>query len=259
MGAALSSATARGGNIYVTANVAGGTIGEYNATTGAVVNAALVSGLNVPTGIAVFGSDLFVANQNSGTIGEYTTDGATVNASLVSGLNRPNGIAVSGSDLFVTANYNGGTIGEYNATTGAVVNAALVSGLNYPADISVSGPVLFVANTGTIGEYTIDGATVNASLVSGLDYPSIAVSGSNLFVANFDGWIGEYNATTGAVVNASLVSGLSNVYGIAVAEDVPEPGSLALLFSFLGIGALGLLVYAWRRRWSAAPGRPAID
>ena len=100
VGAALSSATASGQDIYVT-NANTGTIGEYT-TSGAVVNASLVSGLNDPNGLAVSGSNLFVANSGNGTIGEYTTSGATVNASLVSGLNDPSGIAVSGSDLFVT-------------------------------------------------------------------------------------------------------------------------------------------------------------
>ena len=60
--------------MYV-ANVYGGTIGEYT-TTGATVNAALVSGLSNPMGIAVSGSNLFVTNYGSGTIGEYTTSGA---------------------------------------------------------------------------------------------------------------------------------------------------------------------------------------
>ena len=65
------------------------------------MNASLVSGLSVPAGIAVSGSNLFVANTGNGTIGEYTTSGGVVNASLVSGLNDPVGIAVSGSNLFV--------------------------------------------------------------------------------------------------------------------------------------------------------------
>jgi hypothetical protein len=103
-----------------------GTIGEYT-TAGATVNAALVSGLNTPQGLAVSGSDLFVVNLLANTIGEYTTAGATVNAALVTGLNAPFGIAVSGSDLFVT-NFNTGTIGEYT-TAGATVNAALVTEL----------------------------------------------------------------------------------------------------------------------------------
>ena len=162
-----------------------GTIGEYT-TSGATVNASLVSGLSrsrwpLPCldrtclsrihqrhdwrihhvgssrerlaglgvessgGIAVSGSDLFVANYvSNGTIGEYTTSGATVNASLVSGLSDPGGIAVSGSNLFV-ANYGNDTIGEYT-TSGGTVNASLVSGLSDPVGLAVSGSNLFVAN-----------------------------------------------------------------------------------------------------------------
>ena len=79
------------------------------------MNAALVSGLQTPEGIAVSGSNLFVGNNDTGTIGEYTTSGVTVNPSLVSGLHVPQGIAVSGSDLFVV-NQGNGTIGEYTTS-----------------------------------------------------------------------------------------------------------------------------------------------
>jgi hypothetical protein len=86
--------TVFGGNLLV-ANGSGSTIGEYNATTGATINASLVSGLHYPEGIAVFQGDLFVANINGNTIGEYNaTTGATINSALVSGLNGPIGIAV---------------------------------------------------------------------------------------------------------------------------------------------------------------------
>jgi hypothetical protein len=164
-----------------------------------------------PVGIAVSGSNLFVTNCYNNTIGEYTTSGAVVNASLVSGsgLADPGGIAVSGSDLFV-ANWNTGTISEYT-TSGAVVNPSLISGLAYPVGVAVSGDKLYVTNlyADTIGEYT----------------------------------------TSGAVVNASLISGLSgNPWGIAVAQDVPEPSSAALLFSFVAVGSLGLLAFTWRRQ-----------
>jgi hypothetical protein len=40
------------GNLFV-ANINGNKIGEYDATTGATINSALVSGLNGPIGIAV--------------------------------------------------------------------------------------------------------------------------------------------------------------------------------------------------------------
>src|SRR5690242_5638041 len=106
----LSAAGARADLIFV-ASVTFGTIGEYT-TAGATVNPALISGLNVPVGIALSGSDLFVVNAESGTIGQYTTAGATVNPALISGFSNPAGIALSGSDLFVVDNGRG-TIGQY--------------------------------------------------------------------------------------------------------------------------------------------------
>src|SRR4051812_5476431 len=87
----LSHNAARADLIFVT-NAVDGTVGEYT-TAGATVNPALISGLSYAGGIAVSGSDLFVAN--NGTIGQYTTSGATVNPTLISGLNFPRNIAVS--------------------------------------------------------------------------------------------------------------------------------------------------------------------
>jgi DNA-binding beta-propeller fold protein YncE len=87
--------------------------------------------------LAVSGTNLFVANANNNTIGEYNaTSGSAINASLVSGyVISPYGIAVSGTNLFV-ANYGNNTIGEFNATTGAVINASLVSGVTGPTSIA---------------------------------------------------------------------------------------------------------------------------
>ena len=222
------------GQIYVTMTNGGG-IGEYDATTGATINATLVSGVYHPVGITVSGGNLFVAFDQLGTVGEFNaTTGATVNAPLVSGLNDyPWGVAVSGGNLFVGRNRGG--IGKYDATTGATVNASFISGYG-TAFIAVSGGNLFVTNSlGTIGEYdAATGATVNAALVSGLNSPvGIAVSGGNLYVANSgDGTIGEYNATTGGTINASLVSGLNYPWGIAVAEAI-LPQSISDLISII--------------------------
>src|SRR5437763_1612542 len=107
------------GQIYVT-NEGTNSIGEYNATSGTTINASLISGLNIPTGIALVGGNLFVAKQGNNTIGEYNaTTGAAVNSAfLSSGLNAPTGIAVFGGNLFVV-NQNINTIGEYDAVTGA--------------------------------------------------------------------------------------------------------------------------------------------
>jgi hypothetical protein len=191
----------------------GAGVGEYT-TSGAVVNPSLVSGLYAPQGIAVAGSNLFVADPPNGTIGEYTTSGAVVNPSLISGLDYPYGIAVSGSNLFITTDNN--TVVEYT-TSGTVVNPSLISGLNYPHGIAVSGSNLFVANTnaGTIGEYTTSGAVVNPSLISGLSNPyfialSVPSTVALTAVSNATIITGG-TGSLGTTVSNSAVSGASNL------------------------------------------------
>jgi hypothetical protein len=188
--------------IFVTSNLVDSKdwVGEYT-TSGATVNAALLSGLGYPTGIAVSGGNLFVASLNNGTIGEYTTSGATVNAALISGLSGPQGIALSEGNLFVVTNFNGGTIGKYT-TSGATVNATLVSGLGAPVGIAVSGGNLFVTEFygNTIGEYTTSGATVNAALVSGVISPN--------FIAVVDPSVPE------APIGTLLLLGVTAMFGL---------------------------------------------
>jgi DNA-binding beta-propeller fold protein YncE len=124
-------------NLFVGSWSPPGAIGEYT-TSGATINASLISGVADPSAItlSISGNDLFVANYSGSTIGEYTTSGATVNASLSSGLYAPAGIAISGNDMFVTNGF-AGTVGEYT-TSGATVNASLISGLNEPYGIAVA-------------------------------------------------------------------------------------------------------------------------
>jgi hypothetical protein len=67
-------ATAQETQLYVSHRPEGGLIGvlsEYNATTGEVINANLITGLKFPGGLAVSGNKLFVANHVGGTVGEY--------------------------------------------------------------------------------------------------------------------------------------------------------------------------------------------
>ncbi len=194
--------------IFVT-DIINGTIGEYDAVTGVTINSTLVSGLDMPAGLALAGNRLFVANEG-GTVGEYTTSGATVNASLIS-IGIPVGIAVSGNKLFVVDRANG-TIGEYT-TSGAVVNASLVSGLDSPFGLALSDGKLFVVNnvSGTIGVYdAATGATISSALVSGLTDPRfVALHEGSLFVSEDStlqhlGSISEYDALTGAPIDIDI-------------------------------------------------------
>jgi hypothetical protein len=119
----------------------GNAIAEYT-TSGVLVNASFITGLNFPEGVALDGKGhLFVVNSGSGTIGEYTTSGATVNASLITGLTTPTAIACDGlGHLFVanggTANWGSSSILEYT-TSGARVNGFLISDVLGPLGIVV--------------------------------------------------------------------------------------------------------------------------
>ena len=64
-------------------------VGMYDATTGATINAAFINGqgLNAPIAVALDGNNhLFVDNALGSSVGEYdATTGATINAALING------------------------------------------------------------------------------------------------------------------------------------------------------------------------------
>src|SRR5438132_1351606 len=125
-GAALMPATARA-QVLLETNAGGNTVGAFTTSGGEINRFFISTGLNVPTGIALSGTDLFIASfgntQNNGKIGWFTTSGMTVNSSLVTGLFGPFGLAIAGGNLFVVNN-NNGTVGEYTLA-GTPVNPAL--------------------------------------------------------------------------------------------------------------------------------------
>jgi hypothetical protein len=227
-----------GTNLYVV-NDNANSIAEYT-TSGTTVNTNLISRLQGSDGgIAILGTNLFVANQYG--IGEYTTSGETVNADLIPDV-QATGIVILGTNLFVANGY-GTTVGEYT-TSGATVNASLISGFDQPFDIAISGTNLFVlshsGSIGIVGEYTTSGATVNALMITNGDdnFPyGIANLGTNLYVVYYDGSnVGEYT-TSGVTVKASLISGLDWPWAIAIGPAPPGPqlniatvGSQSVLF-----------------------------
>ena len=212
------------GTVLFVTDGANGVVGEYNAITGAAINANFIAGLNGPNGIAVSGNRLYVANMGSNTVGVYdATTGAVINANLIPGLSAPGCLTIAGNELIVTNSEPNSTIGVYDATTGAAINANFITGLNYPGGTAVFGNNLFVTQAGgdEISEYNATtGALINASFITGLDWPpNVAVSGGDLFVTNqWSGTVGEYDATTGAPINLTFITGLGLCNGIAIAS-----------------------------------------
>jgi hypothetical protein len=228
-------------------------VGDYNATTGAAINASLISvsaGVSYPTGLALSGDKLFVANAGSNTVGEYNINNSKVVLSnpkfIAEGLSWPIGLAISGNNLYV-ANGNGNeSVGVYDATTGAAINANLVpytGVLGGPWALAVSGDgnTLFVAHyaqygnvknigLGSVSSYDAkSGAVINANLVLGLKGPvALAVSGNTLYVVNSGytgantGSVGTYSAGSGDAIKANFITGLDQPFGIATPEMLLE-------------------------------------
>jgi hypothetical protein len=230
------------------ANGEANTVGAYDATTGAPINASLVTGLNSPHAITVSDGSLFISNWGSGgSVGEYTTSGSPLAVPLLTSAPRhaggqlvdePGDMVISGNTMFVS-NWGSSTIAEYT-TAGAIVSLPFITisspGEGAPYGIALSGNDLFVVNEGnfeqgggSIGEYNAStGAVINANFITGLNQPEgITISGNDLFVVNnaddnnaagplTNGSVGEYDVSTGTAINAALVTGLNQPAAVAV-------------------------------------------
>ena len=130
-----------------------GFVSEYETKTGAAINLNFITGLNVPSGLAVKGNTLFVADLGNGTVGKYEAKtGAAINANFIAGLSGPLGLALRGNKLFVT-NSGTGTVGEYDAKTGAAINANFITGFQAPTQLVISGipePSTYAAIAGAL-------------------------------------------------------------------------------------------------------------
>ena len=92
---------------------------------------------------------IFVANNFSGRIGEYSFSGAPINASLTTGLAYPAWMTGDANNLYVV-NQNNYVIGKYT-TSGETVNASLITGLNHPYGLVVVVPEPSSATVGILG------------------------------------------------------------------------------------------------------------
>jgi hypothetical protein len=221
-------------------------VGEYNATSGAVLSANYITismGISYPTALALSGNKLFVANAGGNTVSEYDVSNEKMVVSnpnfIAKGLSWPIGLAISGTNLYVANGNGNASIGEYNTTTAAVINSNFIPApldLGGPSALAVSsdGNTLFVAHyqqfnnsknpgRGSVSTYDAkSGALINGNLIIGLQGPAaLAVSGDTLYVVNSGytgagtGSVGKYSASSGAAINASFITGLNQPFGIA--------------------------------------------
>lgn len=156
-------------------------IGVYNASTGAVINANLVTGINGPYGLAVSGNDLFVSNHygitgSSGGVSEYNATTGQLIQNIITPAGGSLGMTLSGNTLYAWD--ADGNIGEINITTGVASTLIQFTGGGYGVAL---GNELFATGGGGLGFVSVidatTGATINANLITGLNDPSAITLG----------------------------------------------------------------------------------
>lgn len=215
------------GNLYVANSAAPGSVTELNGTTGAEIGAFVApgsGGLSDPEEI-VFGPDgnLYVASADTSQILEY--DGGTrafigVFASG-NGLSNVRGLTFGPDGNLYVTNFGGASVLRFNGTTGAFIDEFVSAG---SGGLSLPRPLIFGAD-------------------------------SNLYVGSYgSGDILRYNGTTGAFMDVFVPAGSGGLGGptFLVFHDfqpgtVPEPSSLVLVLTALGVCLLAALSKGVRR------------
>jgi hypothetical protein len=210
-----------------------GSVTAYSVITPGVLTPGFtpITGLNVPLGVAVADKILYVANQDSGTVGAYrASSGAVVQASFISGLKKPIGLVVAGNTLYVS-DASAGTVTAYDANSGAPVSGFTpITNLNRPAGLAIAGNTLFVASLGTtfgagmVGAYDTKGGTLNATLIPGLNGPSGLVATGGVLYVSSNGAVLKYdvNATaTTATLDPTFttITGLDGPTGVVLTSN----------------------------------------
>jgi hypothetical protein len=210
--------------VLLVANVNTGTVAKYDPSTGAVIDANFLTGLNGPYALAVDANNrLFVDNGNN-LVGVYDArTGAVINATLLqasSGI--PGGIAVDNRNhLFQVVGGPGPSfLDQFDATTGSFIKS--LGGYQGALPMAVdAGNHLFVGDTHRVGEYDAATlATINANFITDqrINPLGLLLDGKNHLFLNNSNSISEYDATTGAVLNADFVN-VAQAFSFTVDDD----------------------------------------
>ena len=174
-----------------------------------------------PAGLALSGSDLWVANEGGNSLTEISVRSGSLVRTVGSpayGFNSPIAIATDGQSLWV-ANNGGHTITQVNAQSGALIR------IIDPGEHRIVNPLCVVYADGEVWVSSGGNVNHNASIVE-LDpstghvvqvltkgiiaAQSLAVIGQNVWVGNINGSVVELSAKNGRLERVVDLSGLGS-------------------------------------------------
>ena len=232
----VKSLTVFGNSLYVAYTPFGSstiTIGVYDATTGAVINANFASVNPSVSGsapvMAATADTLLVVNFGTLIRKFDAVTGAVLNTSLLGGALSITGLMAAQNTLFV-GDSGGTVVTEYDIATGAANGLSFDSGLSTPLGMAIWRNYLLVSNASRVSMYNLTtGALVtstlpNMSLFSG----SLAVRDDTLYMGQtVNGLVSTYDLAHGRPLNSSFAGVPSGVTGLGIAA--PEPTAALLL------------------------------
>jgi uncharacterized small protein (DUF1192 family) len=238
--------TTRGSTVWIANSYFNGngtntsSVTEIDARTGALIRVITAGQYQLygPTGIAIAGNTVWVANSGLNTSGNQIASVTEINArtgALIRVITAeryqlygPTGIAIAGNTVWVAnsgLNTSGNQIAsvtEINARTGALIRVITAGRyqLSQPAGVATTGNTVWVANGGSVTEINArTGALIR--VITGSRYQlngliGIAATGKTVWVAtNPDGGdnqtVTEINAATGALIRVGSSSSLPDI------------------------------------------------
>jgi virginiamycin B lyase len=159
------------------ANGLPGTIGRANLD-GTAANQNFITGANFPCGVAVDGSHIYWANQDTNTIGRANLDGSGVDQSFITGANGPCGVAVDGSHIY-WSNFNGDTIGRAGLD-GSGAEQGFITGADGACGVAVDSAHVYWAHALGLGRANLDGSGVDQGFIDG-GFCGVAVDAAHVY------------------------------------------------------------------------------
>ena len=257
--AVLLSGASLHAQIYVT-NSSGGNISEYDLSTGALIDSALVSGLSDPTDIGTAENNLYVQTASSSVFGDaqqsylaqYSLSGSLINPSFVPFPFNAGGLAISGTNLFIFGGAN--RVFEFDTDSGSVIHyipfgvpAGTDSNLPNSRLAASSGSNLLIATPGTfeffttgclLGPYNgeILGYNVSGGFVEGTfglygvgTFQGMVASDNDLFISGILTPANSPSTAIGVPAVAEYDATTGNLINPSLIAGLNDPTALALL------------------------------
>jgi NHL repeat len=269
-GAVVAAAAIATLTVAVPANAAAGDVTTLagSGAAGLVNGSGVAASFNTPSGVAVSGSSVYVADAGNHVIRKVSLPGGAVTTVAGSGLpglvngngasasfHTPTGVVVSGSDLYIADSGNHAI--RKISSTGAVTTVAgsgspglvdatgTAASFNYPIGLAVSGSDLYVGDSSnhvirkvslTGGAVTTFAGTGSPGFVNGtgtaasFNYPSgLALSGTDLYVIEYGNHaVRKVSLISGAVTTLAGSGSTGLVNGTGAAASFNFPLGIAL-------------------------------